>query len=178
MSNYSPTIPAVQPNHEYLHDPATIPFAHTLVNTYDLSRAINLMANVLYSKAIQHPGYRNDCPEIESIQVLLSEAVTAYLEHVFTYSQCNLGFEYFLQDYLPSIAHYIIPQREVMQWLGDQFAIVGSRLGQCLAPAVTWLDQSGYTPTSIEVAVLQPDHKSLYTIKGVPDSDFYEPGVE
>lgn len=153
------------------------PVAYTLVDTTNVSHMLGLMTTVLYSKCIEHPNYQNDCPEIDSISVRLQEMVTSYLEHHATYSRCNLGFEYFLQDFLPTCAKYICIQPQVLMYLGNQFAIVAQQLAHCLQPALTYLTGAGYEVTEIESSIIVPEKKSLFTITGSTDQDFWDKDV-
>lgn len=153
------------------------PVTYTLVDTTNVSRMLGLMTTVLYSKCIEHPQYQNDCPEIDSISVRLQEMVTSYLEHHATYSRCNLGFEYFLQDFLPTCAKYIVVQPQVLMYLGNQFAIAAQQLAQCLQPALTYLNGAGYEVTEIESSIIVPEKKSLFTVTGATDQDFWDKDV-
>lgn len=186
MSNYSPiTQPASldyldsQQPHQYgsPNKAPVQPVTYTLVDTTETSRQLGFITTVIYSKCIEHPNYQKDCPEIDSISVRLQEMVASYIEHHVSYSMSNLGFEYFLQDFLPTCAKYLMSQPQVMSYLGTQFALVCQATVKSLQPALSYLTNVGYEVTEVESAIIVPEKKSLFTITGGPDSEFWDGSV-
>lgn len=135
-----------------------------MVNMEVVAPTIQRMALILEGKAYDARKGDEEVMNAVDITVCINEALTDHLTYFFTRSSArNLGFEYYLEEYFPSIASHIRTQPDVLATLQSMFISAAGGIAQQLQVGINRLptelkEMEGYT--------IAPNKRHLYVLEG------------